>query len=108
MKNDDAIAARMERVAEIEAQIDPGLRRRGRIIADLVTLAIVGPLGIALDLHVRHPVVMLGLMGGALALNHLVPRITERRLRGERKRLLAGAPTSRSEGGQGPRGPREG
>ncbi len=90
-ERDEAIAARLDRVAEIEAQIDPGLRRRGRVIADLVTLGVLVPLAIAFDLHVTHPFFMLALMGGALALNHLLPRVTERRLRRERKRLLAGA-----------------
>ena len=89
MQKDEATAARIERVAEIEARIDPSLRRRGRIVADLVTLAVVTPLAIAFDLHVTRPFVMLALVSAALALNHLVPLITERRLRGERKRLLA-------------------
>jgi hypothetical protein len=88
---DESTAARLDRVAEIEAKIDPTLRRRGRIVADLVTVAVVAPLSIALDFHVTRPFVMLALMGAALALNHVVPMITERRLRAERQRLLAGA-----------------
>lgn len=91
MRKDDEIAARLERLAEIEAQIDPSLRRRGRIVADVVTLAVLIPLSLAFGLHVTHPVWLLALMGGALALNHVVPLITERRLRAERKRLLAAA-----------------
>jgi len=87
---DDATAARLERIAEIEARIDPELRRRGRLIADLVTIAVVAPVAIAFDFHVERPLVMLALMGVAVALNHLIPRITERRLRAERQRLLAG------------------
>ena len=94
MKNDDGIAARVDRVAEIEAQIDPTLRRRGRIIADVITISIVVPLGVAFDFHVNRPFVLLALMGGALALNHLLPRITERRLRAERTRLLSGTEIS--------------
>lgn len=97
MKKDEAIAARVDRVAEIEGQIDPDLRRRGRIVADLVTIAVVAPLAIAFDLHITRPGVMLALMGGALALNHLVPLITERRLRAERRRLLSEAESRESE-----------
>jgi len=102
MEKDEAIAARVDRVAEIEAQIDPNLRRRGRIIADVITMAVLVPLSIAFDLHITHPFVMLALMGGALGLNHLVPLVTERRLRGERKRLLAGAEAHGSETGRDP------
>jgi hypothetical protein len=90
-RRDDETAARLDRVAEIEARIDPSLRRRGRIVADVVTVAVVAPLAIAFDFHVTRPFVMLALLLGALGLNHLVPLITERRLRGERQRLLAGA-----------------
>jgi hypothetical protein len=97
MQKDDATAARLDRVAEIEAKIDPSLRRRGRIIADLVTIAVATPLAIAFDFHVTRPFVMLALMGAALALNHLVPLITERRLRAERQRLLSGAEPTESE-----------
>jgi len=88
---DEATAARLERVAEIEARIDPSLRRRGRIIADLVTIAVAAPLMMALDFHVTRPFVMLALLGTALALNRLVPLDTERRLRAERQRILAGS-----------------
>lgn len=88
MKKDEAITARLERVAEIEARIDPGPRRRGRIIADLITVAVIGPFMLGFDLHITRPFMMLGLMSTALALNHLVPLITERRLRRERERLL--------------------
>ena len=87
---DEATAARLERLAEIEAKLDPGLRRRGRIVADLLTIAVVTPLAIAFDFHVNRPFVMLALMGVALALNHLVPLVTERRLRRERTLLLSG------------------
>lgn len=97
MKTDESITARMERLAEIEARIDPTLRRRGRVIADLVTVAVVAPVMIAFDLHVTRPLVMLGLMCGALALNHLVPMITERRLRRERSRLLSDVEARRPE-----------
>jgi len=97
MKKDEAMAARLARVDEIEAEIDPSLRRRGRIIADVVTLAVVTPLSIAFDLHVTHPFGMLTLMGVAIALNHVVPLVTERRLRAERERLLTEAEVSRSE-----------
>jgi len=85
---DEATASRIDRVAEIEARIDPTLRRRGRIIADLVTIGVIAPLAITFDFHVTRPFVLLALVGGALALNHLVPLITERRLRRERSRLL--------------------
>lgn len=88
-QKDEATAARIDRVAAIEAQIDPSRRRTGRILADLVTIAVIAPVAIALDFHVTRPFVMLALLGGALALNHLVPLITERRLRAERTRLLA-------------------
>ena len=89
-KKDEATAARLDRLAEIEAKLDPSLRRRGRIVADLVTIAVVTPLVIAFDFHVTRPFLMLALMGAALALNHLVPLLTERRLRAERNRLLGG------------------
>jgi hypothetical protein len=102
MQKDDATAARLDRVAEIEAKIDPSLRRRGRIVADLVTIAVVIPLAITFDFHVTRPVLMLALMGAALALNHLVPLITERRLRAERQRLLSGAELTESEIDRGP------
>ena len=97
MQNDESTAARLERVAEIEARIDPSLRRRGRIVADLVTICVVAPLAIALDFHVTRPLVMLALICAALALNHVVPLITERHLRAERQRLLAGAELPESE-----------
>jgi hypothetical protein len=96
MKKDEAIAARMERVAEIEAQIDPTLRRRGRVVADLVTIAVLVLLAFVLDLHVTHPIALLSLMASALGLNHFVPRVTERRLRRERQRLLAEVGVSES------------
>jgi len=99
MRDDRSTEARLHRIAEIEAKIDPTLRRRGRVIADLITVAIVAPLAITFDFHVTRPLVMLGLLGGALALNHVVPRITERRLRAERTRLLAaaGVPEAQAE-----------
>lgn len=100
MQNDEATAARLDRVAEIEARLDPSLRRRGRLIADLVTVAVGAPLAIAFDFHVTRPFVLLGLMGGALALNHLVPLILERRLRGERNQLLAGGALGRPDAGR--------
>lgn len=97
MNNDEATAARLERVAQIEARIDPSPRRRGRVIADLVTIAVVAPLAIAFDFHVTRPFVMLSLMGGALALNHLLPLVWQWRLRGERNRLLSGAEVARPD-----------
>jgi len=99
LQSDEAIAARLDRVDEIEAQIDPSLRRRGRLVADVVTIAVITPLSIAFDLHVTHPFGMLGLMGVAIGLNHGVPLVTERRLRAERERLLTG------EGSRGPWNP---
>lgn len=99
---DASTAARLDRVAEIEAKIDPDLRRRGRIVADLITVGVGAPLAIALDFHVTRPLLMLALMCVALALNHVVPRITERRLRAERQRLLAGADLPESETPSGP------
>lgn len=92
---DEAAAARIDRVAQIEAKLDPSLRRRGRIVADLVTIAVVAPLAIVFDFHVTRPFVMLALMGAALALNRLVPLVMERRLRAERNRLLSAAEVSR-------------
>ncbi|MDH3205788.1 MAG: hypothetical protein OEO79_04210 [Gemmatimonadota bacterium] len=89
MEKHEAIGARLDRVDEIEAQIDPTLRRRGRIVADVITLGIVTPLSIAFDLHVTHPFGMLALMGAGLALNRVVPLVTERQLRAERERLLS-------------------
>jgi hypothetical protein len=102
MQRDEATAARLQRVAEIEAQIDPSLRRRGRIVADLVTIAIVTPLAIAFDFHVTRPLALLVLVGAALALNRLVPIITERRLRADRTRLLAAAESPRAETNRDP------
>jgi hypothetical protein len=102
LEKDEATAARLERVAEIEARIDPGLRRRGRLVADLVTIAVAAPLMVALDLHVTRPFVMLSLLGAALALNHLVPLFTERQLRAERQRLLARSDTAETETSSGP------
>lgn len=102
MKKDEAIASRIDRVAEIEAQIDPSLRRRGRVVADLVTLAVVTPIAMAFDFHVTRPSLMVSLMAAALALNQLIPLITERRLRGERKRLLTEAEMLESGTGRGP------
>lgn len=86
---DESTTARLARVAEIEAEIDPSRRRRGRIVADLVTVGIVAPIAVALDFHVTRPFLLLALMAGALAVNRLVPLLTERRLRRERNRLLA-------------------
>jgi len=100
MDKEQAIAARLARVAEIEAEIDPGPRRRGRVIADLITVAIVTPFMLAFDLHISHPFVMLGLMAAALAVNHAVPRITQRRLRRERTDLLAQVESSDPDGEQ--------
>ncbi len=100
MRNDEATAARLDRVAEIEAKIDPTVRRRGRVIADLVTIALVVPLAITLDFHVTRPLIMLALLAAALALNHLLPLVTERRLRAERQRLLAAF--TQSETNRGP------
>ena len=90
----DAIAARVERVAEIEAQLDPALRRRGRITADAITVSILGPLSIVLDWHATQPFLMLGLMGGALVANRAIPLFTERKLRRELRGLLRAAPTA--------------
>jgi hypothetical protein len=67
----------------------------------VVTVGVAAPLAIALDFHVTRPLLMLALMCAALALNHLVPRITERRLRAERQRLLAGSEPPQSETTQG-------
>jgi hypothetical protein len=63
----------------------------------VVTVGVAAPLAIALDFYVARPLLMLALMCAALALNHLVPRITERRLRAERQRLLTGAELPESE-----------
>ena len=91
MGGDDELAARVERVAEIDRRIDPAHRRRGRVVADLITVGALAPISIALDWHATRPFVMLALMAGALAVNRLVPLLTERKLRREREELLAGS-----------------
>ena len=98
----DAIAARVERVAEIEAQLDPALRRRGRITADAITVSILGPLSVALDWHATQPFLMLALMGGALVANRAIPLFTERKLRRELRGLLAQTSHGESESRRNP------
>jgi len=82
-------ATKLAELDTIEARLDPEGRRRGRLTADLLTIAVLAPISIALDWHATRPMLMLTLMVVGVGLNHTIPLLTERSLRKKRAQLLA-------------------
>lgn len=79
----------LEKLDAIEARLDPRPVKRGQLIADLVTVGVIGSAGLLLDWHVTHPAVLLAFLVSATGLNRLVLFVARRSLRREREALTA-------------------
>lgn len=77
----------LDRLNAIEARLDPGPLKRGRLVADVATVVVAGSVGWILDWQVSHPMFLLGVLLTATGLNHLIPNLARRSLRRERERL---------------------
>lgn len=82
--------ALVERVRELDLRLDPEPSRRGRLIADLVTVGLIAPVLVAWDVHIRAPALLVGLLFGGLLLRRLGSHVATRGLRRERDHLLDG------------------
>lgn len=81
----------LRRLDVVEAGLDPGPLRRGRLTADLATVAFLAPIAIYLDWHATRPFLLLGLMLAGVGLNRLIPFLTRRSLLQERDRITGAA-----------------
>jgi len=79
----------LDRLDEVEAGLDPVPRQRGQMIADLVTLAVLVPMGILIDWDFNRPFLLLALLVGAVGLNRAIWSVLRLPLRRERDQLLA-------------------
>lgn len=89
MTHDRQLAEILDRLDEVEAGLDPVPRQRGQLIADLVTLAILVPMGILIDWDFNRPFLLLALLLGAVGLNRALWSVLRIPLRRERDHLLA-------------------
>ena len=78
----------MRELDAVEQRLDPRPVRRGRLLADLVTVGILAPIAFVLDWHASRPLLLLTLMALGVGLNRLVPRLLTRSLRRRREHLL--------------------
>lgn len=89
MGDDPRVESLIERLNAIEARLDPRPLRRGRLMADLLTLAVIVVLAVFFDWRITHPLLLLALLLFATGLNRLVPLLTRRALHRERDRITA-------------------
>lgn len=104
-ERDERTGRLLDEIAAIEDRLDPRPRRRGQRLADLALLVLIGAATILLDLELRYPILLIGLLFAGRGLTHLVARASGRSLRRERDRLLepgSQAPTTDPTTGEGP------
>lgn len=82
------VTALLDELAAIESRLDPQSHSRHRRTADLITVATLLPVTVALDWHADRPLLMLGAMVTALFLNRIPQWATHWRLRREQERLF--------------------
>ena len=80
--------ALIDQVAATEARLDASADRRGQRVADVITVALAVPLLAVLGPSFERPLLLLGLMLAALALNRTPGVLRRRKLRAAHERLL--------------------
>ena len=92
LPSDGRTAKLLEELAAIEDRLDPTPARSGERLADLLTVAVVGVVALVLDVELRYPLLLIGLLIAARGLSHLVPFLRNRSLRASRDRLVGPHP----------------
>jgi hypothetical protein len=89
VRDDPSAEFLLERLDAIEVRLDPQPHRRGRLMADLLTVGVIVVLAVFFDWRITHPLLLLVLLLSATGLNRLIPLLTRRALLRERDRITA-------------------
>ena len=81
-------AALFEDLNAVESRLDPAPARRGQVIADLVTVALLAVAVLAVGVPIERPILLASLLVLGALTTRGIRRLLGRRLRRERDRLL--------------------